>query len=862
MAGRALAEAFVRVRADTSGVRKDVRDSFNKAGGDGGKAFGDAFTRDANGRLHDANGKFARELEAGGSDGGRRAGNRFASAFSGSFRRLGPLLGRALGGSATGLGKLTGFAKVATLALTGLAAAAASLNTVVAAGTAFAPLAGLLALIPAAAASAAAAIGTLRLATSGMSDAFKLALTPGTDPKKLAESMKYLSPAARSVVLELNRLRPTLLGIRNAVQQSLFQQLTGQLTAVARVLAGPVRQGAAGVAAQFGLAGRKIAEFARQSQTVELVKAVFGQTQLAIRNLTPALQPVLAGFRALATEGLSFIPGLSQSVANLAARFGTWLQQMVASGKATEWIRNALATLKQLGGIAVQVGGILKSIFSAASASGSGFLGVIGQALAQLNQFLKTAAGQSALKSIFTGLATIGASLAPVIGALVTGLGTLARPLAQLAQLVGPILTTAITALAPALASLAPGLQALFGGLGKAIELVAPALVPLGKAIGQIGVAIGPILPIVGQFIGQLVSGLAPILGQLFIALGPLVKAIVQLAAAFAPLIPPLAQIIVQLVQGLVPALTPLIGLLGQVVGVIGQFFVTALQNLVTALIPLLPTISQFEQAVGQQLLTVLIALSPALIDVLNALIPLLPAIVQLLPPAAQLLTALTPILVLVIRLAAAILRNVIPPIVGLINILLRWSTVLTTNTAIAVAWLVKTLPKIGGWILGAFKGAGKWLYNVGRDIIVGLWNGIASLGSWIGRQLSGLVKAVIPGPVRHVLGIASPSKVMAELGRFAGQGLAVGLDASSLDVSRASARLAGAAVPAVGNNGLTVATAGGGGASRFDVGGLADAVASGIQRAGIAVHMDSQPVGQIISRQQGRLTDQRRRTG
>jgi hypothetical protein len=832
MAGRALAEAFVRVRADTSTVRKDIERDFDNAGQRGGRSFSDAFDRNTTSRL-----------------------NR-------SFGRIGSLLTKSLRGGSAGLVKLTKFSLTAGKALLVVAGAASALDTAVRAGAALAPLTGLLALIPAVASSAAAAIGTLKLATSGMADAFKLALTPGTDPKKLAESMKYLSPAARSTVLELNRLRPTLLGIRNAVQQSLFQQLTGQLTATARVLAGPVKQGAAGVAAQFGLAGRKIAEFARQSQTVELVKAAFGQTQLAIRNLTPAMLSVLAGFRALATEGLSFIPGLSQAVANLGARFGQWLQQMVASGKATEWIQNALATLRQLGGIAVQVGGILKSIFSAASAAGSGFLGVIGQALSQLNVFLKTAQGQAALKSIFTGLAAIGASLAPVIGSLVTGLGTLAKPLGQLAQLVGPILTTAITALAPALAALAPGLKALFGGLGKAIELVAPALIPLGNAIAQIGIAIGPILPIVGQFIGQLVTGLAPILGQIFIALGPLVKAIIGLAVAFAPLIPPLAQIILQLVQGLVPALTPIIGIIGQIVGVIGQFFITALQNLLTALIPLLPTISQFVQTVGQQLIVVLVQLSPALIDVLNALIPLLPALVQLLPPAADLLIALTPILTMLIRLAAVILRNVLPPIIWLINFLLKLSTVLTTNTAIAVTWLVKTLGKIGGWVVGAFKGAGKWLYNVGKDIIVGLWNGIASLGGWIGRQLSGMVKAVIPGPVRHVLGIASPSKVMAELGRFAGQGLAVGLDASSTGVSRAASRLAGAAVPAVGNNGLTVAATGGGGSSGFDVGGLADAVATGIQRAGIAVHMDSQPVGQIISRQQGRLTDQRRRTG
>src|SRR5689334_2906797 len=102
MAGRPLAEAFVRVRADTSGVRDDIRNDFGRAGQDGGRAFGDGFSRDANGRLHDARSRFVSDLETSGGDGGRKAGARFASAFGDSFARLGPLLARALGGGLSG----------------------------------------------------------------------------------------------------------------------------------------------------------------------------------------------------------------------------------------------------------------------------------------------------------------------------------------------------------------------------------------------------------------------------------------------------------------------------------------------------------------------------------------------------------------------------------------------------------------------------------------------------------------------------------------------------------------------------------------------------------------------------------------
>jgi phage-related protein len=790
-----------------------------------------------------------------------------ANKSSGRFGSTLSKLGRtSLGRLTSGLAAITKFTAAAGKGLFFVASAAAALNTASQAGVALAPLAGGLLLIPGAALAAATALGTLKLATSGMGDAFKAALTPGTDPKKLAASMKYLSPAARAVTLELNRLQPTLLRIRNTAQQALFAPLVGQMTALSRVLAGPVRAGVAQIAGQFGLAGRQAAQFARQAATVELVRAAFGQTSVAIHNVLPALQPVLAGFRALGEEGLSFLPLIATSAGQAGARFGVWLQQIVATGRAADWIRNALATFKQLFGVVSQVGGILKSVFSAASAAGSGFIGVIGAALAQLNAFLKTAAGKSALQSIFQALGVIGQTLGPVIGSLVTGLGTLAKPLAQVATLIGPILTTAVTALAPALAALIPGVAALFGGLGTAVELLAPALLPLGKALAQIGVAIGPVLPLVGQLIGQLVSGLAPILGQLLVALSPLLGAIVRLVGVFTPLIAPLAQIILQLVQGLVPVLVRLEPVISQVVSIVGQFLVSGLQMLMTALQPLLPVISQVGAQIGQSLVTVLKALAPALLQVLQALLPLLPSFVAISPAMAKLIVAVTPLIVLLIKLAAVVLRVLLPPIVTVIGWLLRFNAIFYGSTAKAITDMIGLIRRIPGAVVGALSGAGSWLVNVGKNILIGLWNGLVSLSGWLYNRLVGLIKAIVPAPIRWALGIKSPSKVMAELGRFAGMGLAIGLEGTAPHVRRAAGTLATAAVPAMAGftapAGVTATSgrAGSGRGAAIDVNALAQAVKSALD--GVGVHMDGQPVGQIVSRHLGRSTDQRRRTG
>src|SRR5690348_2466253 len=91
--------------------------------------------------------------------------NNDSNRFSGTLSKLGRT---SLGGLTSGLSKVAQFTKVAAIGLTAVATAAASLNTVTQAGVALAPLIGGLALLPAVAVAGATALGTLKLATSGM----------------------------------------------------------------------------------------------------------------------------------------------------------------------------------------------------------------------------------------------------------------------------------------------------------------------------------------------------------------------------------------------------------------------------------------------------------------------------------------------------------------------------------------------------------------------------------------------------------------------------------------------------------------------------------------------------------------------
>jgi hypothetical protein len=68
------------------------------------------------------------------------------------------------------------------------------------------------------------------------------------------------------------------------------------------------------------------------------------------------------------------------------------------------------------------------------------------------------------------------------------------------------------------------------------------------------------------------------------------------------------------------------------------------------------------------------------------------------------------------------------------------------------------------------------YMVEVGKDIARGIWQGLSSMTGWFSMLLKGWVNANIPFAVRKILGIASPSKVMAEIGQYAVEGLYQGM--------------------------------------------------------------------------------------
>jgi tape measure domain-containing protein len=75
-------------------------------------------------------------------------------------------------------------------------------------------------------------------------------------------------------------------------------------------------------------------------------------------------------------------------------------------------------------------------------------------------------------------------------------------------------------------------------------------------------------------------------------------------------------------------------------------------------------------------------------------------------------------------------------------------------------------------------------LYEIGSNLLTGLWNGIKSMKDWVVEKVKGIGKSILSG-LKGVLGIKSPSKEFAIIGRYSVLGYTEALDDMQKDVQK-----------------------------------------------------------------------------
>jgi hypothetical protein len=103
-----------------------------------------------------------------------------------------------------------------------------------------------------------------------------------------------------------------------------------------------------------------------------------------------------------------------------------------------------------------------------------------------------------------------------------------------------------------------------------------------------------------------------------------------------------------------------------------------------------------------------------------------------------------------------------------------------------AISGVIGTLRSLPGAVMGAVKGAGGWLKSAGADVIRGFISGITSMAGRVVSAIRNTITDKLPGFVKDALGIASPSKVFADLGKWTGMGFVEGVEGTERAAQRA----------------------------------------------------------------------------
>lgn len=330
--------------------------------------------------------------------------------------------------------------------------------------------------------------------------------------------------------------------------------------------------------------------------------------------------------------------------------------------------------------------------------------------------------------------------------------------------------------------------------------------------LGTIEIAIPQIvamLPKIVQGIGAVLKALVPALAKALPALVPaLITAVQDLLNALIQALPTIVQVLVTALPILIKAFVQLFLAILQALPQIIQIIAQAIPQIVDAIV-----VSLTDPTALQQILMGFVQLMMALITaipiIVNALVDALPVIIK------NILAVLTnPTFIrAMINAGVQLLKAVISGIVSM------------TGSIIGAAWeIIKAI----GNVLKPSN-----LFNIGKDVVKGLWDGIQDMGGWLKDKIIGFVKDKIPGPIKKALGISSPSKVAAALGMQVPRGLARGIDSTSDLVAKAADNMANKAIAGMGSPLVDASVAFGGGAG---VGAGSTAVSNNTQNQSVNI--------------------------
>lgn len=320
----------------------------------------------------------------------------------------------------------------------------------------------------------------------------------------------------------------------------------------------------------------------------------------------------------------------------------------------------------------------------------------------------------------------------------------------------------------------------------------------LNQSLANLGAVAEPINTILKNIGATILTGLLPYVQDLAASVqqfltGDIAGGAANLDAFLQSLLPKINEMLANVLNGLVEFIPQLLDIAANVL----VSLLPVLQNLIVGVMTKLGELAP-------QLLPQLVGLLSIIIQNIVKYIPtLLDAAGKLL---IQIVKAIPPTISKLIQELPKIIASILSAMSGAQGSLAQTAMSLFLEIVKAVPKialdLIKNMPQIISAIVKGLASGYKEMYNIGKDMLKGLWEGMASLGDWIWSKIKNFFNNTLVGGIKKLLGIKSPSKVFAQIGEYSGEGYVEGF--TDTIKGAASALNAGdyAAAVGVGSNG------------------------------------------------------------
>lgn len=335
-------------------------------------------------------------------------------------------------------------------------------------------------------------------------------------------------------------------------------------------------------------------------------------------------------------------------------------------------------------------------------------------------------------------------------GPLTEGMSSLAEGIGSL-----PAMFTGLAQSAyPALSQMGKVFQSSFAPVGKIVSgQLLPALRPFMQACQNLGSAIMPVLNAAFQtftpVLGSLVAKLTEVGVTIMSTVTPVINNMAAVVQAVLPTVQAAFTTVASTIQGVIDAVFPYI-----------QTVVTTAMNVINAIITTVLAAVQGNwdgvwAGIGNVISTVWNGIQANVSAAINAVSGVISSVMGSI---------------------TAYWTGVWNSVEGLVSS--AWNGI-TSAVSNGVNSVMNTVRGIGGKIKGAFSNAGSWLLDAGKNIIMGLVNGIKNaIGSAVSAAKNAAANVV--SAAKSALGIHSPSRVFRdEVGKMIPAGLGKGVEAN-----------------------------------------------------------------------------------